>query len=160
MRKKLLILFSSFLALAALAGCAKAGSGTAATAANPVYVDGVYYAEFANFDSRGYKDTLQITVEGGCVTAVVYDAVNEAGGKKNEDTEYGRKMEEAQNTTPSRYSSDLINQYLEYQTSQQVVAVAGATYSSQSFKALLEALEPRMKTGDTTPIAVENVPEL
>lgn len=121
------------------------------------YVDGSYRAEFKDFDSFGYKDYLEITVEGGLVVSVVFNGINEAGGLKSEDEAYRAEMEKAQGTNPSKYSSDVINQFLEQLDIEKVDIVAGATYSTNCFKALFFALEPNMEKGDTSLVLVDNV---
>ena len=121
------------------------------------YVDGFYRAEFADFDSYGYKDFLEITIEGGRVVAVTFNGVNAEGGLKSEDVAYQENMEKIQGTNPSKYSADVINQYLEQLDIEKVDIVAGATYSTNCFKALFFALEKNMVAGNQTLVVVENV---
>lgn len=121
--------------------------------------DGSYRAEVAGFDSRGYKDYLEVTVEGGEITEVVYDGVDEDGGLKTKNEKYAEDMQAVQDTYPEKYTKDLINQYLEAQSATKVDALAGATYSSEVFTALASALEAAMLEGNTSTVVVENPPE-
>ena len=43
--------------------------------------DGTFYAELDEFDKRGYKDFVEMTVAGGRITAIVWDAVEKEDGK-------------------------------------------------------------------------------
>jgi major membrane immunogen (membrane-anchored lipoprotein) len=45
--------------------------------------DGTYTAEAAEFDKGGFKSTLSLTVAGGKITEVIWDAYNEAGEFKS-----------------------------------------------------------------------------
>lgn len=149
MKKAIATFLAGFFCLVLLCGCNSAQT----------YQDGIYRAEFANYDSRGYKDFIEVTVRDGTVISIVYDAVNEEGSFKSRDEKYLRDMETVQGTTPTRFSADLINQYLETENIDKVDTIAGATYSSNSFVALFQALEPKMVSGDTTPLVVENISE-
>ncbi|MDL2252872.1 FMN-binding protein [Ruminococcaceae bacterium OttesenSCG-928-I18] len=132
-----------------LAGCSNTNT----------YQDGTYRAEFANYDSRGYKDFLEVTVEDSMVTAITYDAILEDGTLKSIDKKYETDMMAVQETYPARYQQDLVNQYLETQDIAQVDTIAGATYSSESFAALFSALQENMASGDTAPLVIENIAE-
>lgn len=130
-----------------LLGCSKSES---------VYVDGIYRAELENYDSRGYKDFMEVTVSNGSVSAITFDATNAEGQLRTQDENYTDDMQPIQGTKPSQYSSDLVNQYLASKDIDEVVAVAGATLSSENFKKLFVALEKPMEKGDTSPVTVKN----
>lgn len=135
------------LVLCMLAGCATDGT----------YQNGVYTAEFKEYDTYGYKEFMRVTVENGLVTELVYNGVNEEGGLKTEDADYQSRMSLVNETYPRRYTADLVNQYLDSQDIDAVTTVAGATWSSDSFVALFKALEENMYAGDTTVVLVDNV---
>ncbi len=149
MHKTVAAVLSALLSLMLLAGC----SGTKA------YKDGSYRAEFQNYDSRGYKDFLEITVEDTVVTSILFNAVSESGLYKNDDSKYQEEMDAVQGTYPARFSQDLVNQYLETHKIDDVDTIAGATYSTESFLALFKALEPQMTSGNTETLVVENISE-
>lgn len=138
------------LCIGLLAGCAKPKE--------KVFTDGTYKAEFAEFDSYGYKDFVEVKVESGVVTDIRYNGMNAEGHLKTEDLNYESDMQSLQDTWPVKYTTDLQNQYLEKQGIAGVDALAGATYSSDSFTALMTALEDAMVEGNTETLVVENVP--
>lgn len=43
--------------------------------------DGIFYASLEDFDKRGYKDFVEMTVSGGRITQIVWDAVEKDEGK-------------------------------------------------------------------------------
>ncbi len=149
MHLKKALFCSAFICLFLLTAC---GSEAA-------YIDGNYRAEFDNFDSRGYKDFLEVTVENGAVISLHYNAVSEDGLLKNDDIEYRENMQNEQAIYPERFSQDLINQYLDTQSIDGVDIVAGATYSSECFLDLFNALEPQIQRGETDTLIVENTAE-
>lgn len=135
--------------VAVLAGCKP----------DTVYADGRYTAEFQDYDSYGYKDYMRVTVEDGAITALEYNAVNAEGLLRTQDEKYRQNMESVNETYPEKYTADLVNQFMESQDISKLDAVAGATWSSDSFKALFTALQASMAAGDTSTQLVENVPE-
>lgn len=146
--KKIAVLIPA-LVLCILCGCA-GGQG---------YKDGTYSAEYVNFDSRGYKDFMKLTVADGQVTSVVFDSVDDEGGLKSQDSEYATSMDAVQETYPGQFTADLVNQYLDKRDIGQVDVVAGATYSSESFITLFKALEKNMQNGDESLVIIENITE-
>lgn len=44
--------------------------------------DGVYETESADYDEKGYKDTMKMVVSGGKITELVWDNVNQEGASK------------------------------------------------------------------------------
>lgn len=147
--KRFLGVAVAVLLLFSLFGCAQSHS----------YQDGIYSAEFRDFDSRGYKDYLKVTVSGGKVTDIVFDGVDAEGNLKSQDADYKSTMEELQGTYPEKYATDLENQYLDMSDIEKVDAVAGATYSSESFIALFHALEKSMESGDSKLVVIDNIVE-
>ena len=99
--------------------------------------DGTYRAEYKNFDVYGWKDYIEVTVENGEISELVFDAINiEDGSLKSEDENYKSEMEPIVGTYPAKYNTDLINQFLESGKISAVDVVAGATQSTGSFKTL------------------------
>ncbi|MFV0353004.1 MAG: hypothetical protein ACK5JF_11980 [Oscillospiraceae bacterium] len=120
------------------------------------FKDGTYTAEFADYDSSGYKEYIVVTVEEGIVTRMEYDAKNANGDLRSADEQYKADMEALEGTSPNQYVQDLINQYMEKHDITKVDVVAGATYATENFVALFIALEPSMSSGDTAAVVVSN----
>jgi len=149
MKKFLAIMLASLTLVTVLASCG---------AKDEVALkDGAYHAENAEYDDHGWKAYVDVTVEGGKITAVQYDYVNsEDGRKKTEDEAYKEAYVGAGfETYPADYSAKLAADLIAKQDITKVDTVAGATTSSDSFKALVGALEENMKNGDTTPVIYE-----
>lgn len=146
-KKLFILLVSAIFCAFALFGCTKS---------TPIYIDGTYRSELKEYDSRGYKDFMEIIVSNGAVTAITFDATNAEGQLRTQDAEYTDEMQPIQGTKPAQYSSDLVNQYLASKDIDEVVAVAGATISSENFKKLFVALENPMENGITDLVVVEN----
>jgi major membrane immunogen (membrane-anchored lipoprotein) len=121
-----------------------------------VVPDGTYRAEYEDYDQHGFKDFVEITFEGGAVTEINADAVNEKGEFKSESEAFRKDMESLDGGTyPEKYYKDLINQYLANPSAEAVDVVAGATLSSNSFKTLAQALERAVRAGDTDVVVVK-----
>ena len=119
--------------------------------------DGTYRAEYKDFDVYGWKDYIEVTVENGEISELVFDAINiEDGSLKSEDENYKSEMEPIVGTYPAKYNADLINQFLESGKISAVDVVAGATQSTGSFKTLLTNIVPNIKAGNTEIVLVED----
>ena len=119
--------------------------------------DGTYRAEYKNFDVYGWKDYIEVTVENGEISELVFDAVNmEDGSLKSEDENYKSEMEPIVGTYPAKYNADLINQFLESGKISAVDVVAGATQSTGSFKTLLTNIVPNIKEGNIEIVLVDD----
>jgi len=147
MRRRFLAIAGCCILAALLAGCG--------------FKDGTYTAEFKSFDSLGYKDRLEITVEDGVITGARFDGVNAEGGLKSDDTAYADRMRPLCGTDPTQisqyYSEALVG--LDDPKDLEADGVSGATVSAQHFKALWQALQTPMKKGETTPVVTDDIPE-
>ncbi len=146
MKKFLAIMLAALTLVTVLASCGAKDE--------VAFKDGVYHAEVAEFDDHGWKDYVDVTVEGGKITAVEYDSLNaEDGHKKTEDEAYKEAYESAfPDVNPADTAAKLAADLIAKQDVAKVDTVAGATNSSDSFKALVGALAENMKNGDTTPV--------
>ena len=143
--KKMASVFAMLvLALSLLAGC-----GTS-------YQDGVYHAEFKDYDSHGWKEYVDVQVADNKVTVLTFDGINADGAKKSEDEDYRASMEPVKGTYPVKFYADITNQYLESGNLKDVTTVAGATVSTDNFKLLMSALEANMKSGNTDTVIVDS----
>ncbi len=143
MRKLVCLLVALVIGAVALTGCGAA------------IVDGTYRAEFKTYDHYGWKDYVVIEIEDGVVVNIEANAINENGELKTEDGEYRTSMEQVMGTYPAKYYGDLVNQYLAGGSIEGVEIVAGATLSSDNFKALVMALTESMQNGDTETVVIE-----
>ena len=149
MKKLFKMLCVAVLCVFALTACAE----TALTNLK----DGTYRAEYKNFDTYGWKDFIEVTVTDGEISQLVYDAVNiDDGSLKSEDEAYKQQMEPIVGTYPSKYTKDLINQFMESNTISAVDVVAGATQATGSFKTLLTNIAPNLQNGDTAVVLVDD----
>lgn len=99
------------------------------------YENGVHSRE-SEFDERGWKSTLTITVENGKIKQVVYDEVDNEGVSKTTDAEYAKAMKEEEGVTPKETFEKLEKELISSQDIDEVDAVSGATTSSEVFKKL------------------------
>ena len=139
-RKKNGLLLAVLLAALAFTGCG-----------STKYQDGSYRAEAADFDQHGWKEFLDITVTGGKITSVDFDALYKDDlRRKSEDMDYQKAYREAGlGTDPADYCIRLEDSLLERQKAAQVDAVAGATTSSEHFRQMAEQLQKAMEAGNT-----------
>lgn len=121
------------LANAALENAKK---GEAKEAVVNFYKDGVYKAEYKDFDERGWKSFVEIEVKGNAITKVTFDDINKDGKLKSEDDGYKAAMEPKEGTYPEKYTSELEKALVDKQILGNVDAVTGATSSSKSFQTL------------------------
>ena len=119
--------------------------------------DGTYRAEYKNFADYGWKDYIEVTVENGEISELVFAAVNiEDGSLKSEDENFNSEMEPFVGTYPAKYNADLINQFLESGKISAVDVVAGATQATGSFKTLLTNIAPNLADGNTEIVLVDD----
>lgn len=148
MKKKISVLLLLCLCATIFACC----NNKADTAS---FQDGTYKAIYAQADDHGWTEYLTVTVSGGKITSADFDALNEDGARKSENTEYNEIMKNAgSGTWPSEFYPALEKSLIEKQDGAKIDAVAGATVSSDSMKKLYQALVPNMKKGDTAEVKV------
>lgn len=154
MFKRLLAILVSVVSVLSLTSCS--GNNTGAT-----MKDGEYRAEYKNYDNHGWKDYVVVTVVGGMITDVEYDAMNkEDSRKKSEDSEYlNAYPSDADYVKPDEYTVQLENDLVAKQDIEQVDVIATATTSSESFKKLVNALMTNIKRGKTDTVIVDNPTE-
>lgn len=144
--RKILIIFLIAGALLSLAGC---GMG------ERHFVDGSYHVEFADFDSSGYKEYIDVVVEDGSIVSFTADAVDRKGELKSDSKELSDKMKAVVGNYPEKFYRDFANQYLEKEDSEKIDIVAGATLSTRSLMELVVAMEEAASEGTEHFIVVE-----
>ena len=142
--KKFLCLLTALVIILSVVSCGNSSS----------LKDGTYRAKQAEED-YGWSEFVEITVEGGKITKVVFDASNANGDLKSADEGYRGMMEPVSGTYPPYFS----NQLVEKQSIKDVEVKTGATVSYNRFILLVDALEENMKNGDTTEKVVVTVAE-
>lgn len=143
-----------------LSGCSSEETSSIPDLAQGPYANGSYEVKMPQYEG-GWQEYGKITVSDGYITAVEYDARNEAGEKKSQDTAYRDSMAagNAANGLPAVYPekvyNDLVTAFraVEYDL-QKVDAVAGATTSSENFKKVMAALMERVENGQTGEITL------
>lgn len=99
------------------------------------FADGTHTAE-GEMDDHGWKPAIEIVVEDGEITSVDYNEYNEADEPKSEDEEYSDSMEGVSGVRPADAYEQLESGLMSSQDVDQVDVVAGATSSTETFKAL------------------------
>jgi len=118
--------------------------------------DGVYRAEFEDYDEYGYKDYLEVTFRNGEIVKVVADAISYDGTLKTQSQELKDKMLSAGSVTyPEKYYQDLVNLYMADPDPDEIDVIAGATKSSDNFKILARELEKSIRAGYTETVIVK-----
>ena len=110
--------------------------------------DGYYTAEAAEFDEHGWKEYLTISVSGGRIILVEYDAFNPSGFIKSWDMDYMRIMNAEDGTYPNAYTRYYGRQFLERQGADSIDAISGATHSYHTFLSLAEAVLKNAREGN------------
>lgn len=132
------------LLLAGLAGCSSAAK----------LKDGTYRAQMDQAE-HGWQDYLTITVSGGKITDVDYDALDEEGNHKSEDADYRASMEPVSGTYPAEFMPKLEQMLKGQSDASKIEKVTGATNSSNNFKRLAEKVLEKAKAGDTSTATVQ-----
>ena len=146
--KKFLCLLTALVIILSVVSCGNSSS----------LKDGTYRAKQAEED-YGWSEFVEITVEGGKITKVVFDASNANGDLKSADEGYRGMMEPVSGTYPAEFYPYFSNQLIEKQSIKDVEVKTGATVSYNRFILLVDALEENMKNGDTTEKVVVTVAE-
>lgn len=145
MRKLLTLVLALALTAAMFTGCVSA-----------TLKDGTYKAQYKEADSHGWNEYVVVTVAEGKISAVEFDALNEEGVKKTDTPEYKDQMLQYGGTTyPEEFYPAIAQKLVDTQDIAKVDAYAGATNSTNSFVALVKALDSNMKKGNTDVVEIE-----
>ena len=147
MKKTLALLLVAVMALGLFAGC---GGDKGA------YKDGPYTAEYKEYDKRGWKEKVTVTVKDGKVATVDFDAFNKDDNhRKSEDQSYIDTMKPISGIAPDTFYKEIEDQYVQVQKAADVKAVTGATNSTKNFQDLMTELEKSMAEGKTDAVIVD-----
>lgn len=127
----------------------------AATQAAPAseFKDGVYKVQINTYDQYGYAGLLELTVQGGKISAVNFDEITKDGKLKSADAEYRKVMEPISKTYPEKIYGTLKQQFLAKQ-SEAVDGIAGATQTTTLFKGMAKKALELARKGDTAPAMI------
>ena len=117
--------------------------------------DGVYRAEYKNFDKYGWRQFLDLEVKNGVIISVDFDYVNRDGNLKSQDASYNKRMKDKSGISPNEFKVMFEKELLEKQAVEKLDGVAGATHSFQNFRALAEVILKNSKQGITKKIVLE-----
>lgn len=118
--------------------------------------DGTYKAEYANPDSHGWTDFVEVKITNNKITEVNFNAKNDKGDLKSNDPDYKAAMENCGlKTWPSDFYPKLATNLVEKQDINQVDSIAGATTSSDTLKKLIKALSKNFSSGKTDIVKIE-----
>jgi len=118
--------------------------------------DGSYRVEDVNFGETGWKEALDITVDGGEITEATWESVDEDGNKKIEDEDYQETMSNVNEIGPQDFIPDLEGQLVDTQDPAQVEVVTGATGTSEKFQDYAQQAVDAAAEGNTETIEVDN----
>lgn len=141
MKKLLSIILTLVFVLSLATACGKKAEAPAPapapapTATEPAATTKTLKAEAKDYDERGWKAAVEITLEGDKVVSVNYDEYTKDGKKKSEDTGYNDAMKKASKVSAAEAYEILEKAYVE---TGKIDVVAGATGTSTAFKTLVE----------------------
>lgn len=153
--KKLLTVVTLSSALL-LAAC---GSDSATETTEGGLQDGTYSLEELNFGGTGWKESLEIVVDGGEITDATYTSLDEEGNDKLEDEGYQETMSGVTGVGPQDFIPELEDSLVDTQNPADVEVVTGATSTSEKFKDYAQQLVDAAEEGNTDTIEVDNQEE-
>lgn len=116
--------------------------------------DGYYTAQASDYH-HGWKEYITITVKGGKIISVEYNAENASGFIKSWDNAYMQNMLHSNGTYPNEYTRYYAGEFLEKQGKEEIDALSGATSSYGSFQMLEAAVLEQARKGDSSIILVD-----
>ncbi len=121
--------------------------------------DGTYRIEDLNFGETGWKESLEIVVDGGEITDATFESVNEDGLNKLDDEDYQETMTNVSGTGPQDYIPELEEQLVGMTDPADVEVVSGATGTSEKVQDWAKQLFEAAEAGNTDTIEVDNQAE-
>lgn len=121
--------------------------------------DGSYRIEELNFGGTGWKEALEINVDGGEITDANFESVDEDGNNKIEDDEYQESMAGAVEIGPQDFIPELEESVVEAQDPADIEVVTGATGTSEKVQDFAQQLVEAAEEGNTDTIEVDNSEE-
>lgn len=118
------------------------------------YKDGTYKASYKDFDDRGWKAFVEITVKDQKIEQAKFDYVNKDQKLKSEDEEYAKAYKKETKITPKEAADAMVKALIEKQDAN-IDSVAGATHSTENFKALSTKALENAETGKQEEAIIE-----
>ncbi|WP_430535915.1 extracellular electron transfer flavoprotein PplA [Listeria rocourtiae] len=118
--------------------------------------DGTYKLQEKNFDDKGWKGFMTITVKDNAITKSDYNYENKDGKLKTDDADYEKNMKAKVGTGPQEYIPALNDSLVAKQSAADVEVVTGATHSSDSFINYSNQLIQAAQRADTATIEINN----
>lgn len=117
--------------------------------------DGVFRSEAKDFDKRGWKVFLDLTVKDGKIESANFDYINKDGKLKSEDAEYNKKYKEISKIDVPELKEIFSEELVQTQNPEEIDNVAGATESLVQFKLLSKEAIIASESGVPEPIKID-----
>ncbi|MBC1457071.1 extracellular electron transfer flavoprotein PplA [Listeria newyorkensis] len=122
--------------------------------------DGTYKLQEKNFDDKGWKAFMTITVKDNKITESDYNYKDKDGKLKTDDADYEKNMKAKVGTGPQEYIPALNDSLVAKQSAADVEVVTGATHSSDTFINYSNQLIQAAQRADTATIEINNGADL
>ena len=117
--------------------------------------DGVFRSEAKDFDKRGWKVFLDLTVKDGKIESANFDYINKDGKLKSEDAEYNKKYKEISKIDVPELKEIFSEELVQTQNPEAIDNVAGATESLVQFKLLSKEAIIASESGVPEPVKID-----
>lgn len=117
--------------------------------------DGVYKSEAKDFDKRGWKVFLDLTVKDGKIESANFDYINKEGKLKSEDVEYNKTYRQVSKIDVPELKEIFSEELVETQNPEAIDNVAGATESLVQFKLLTKEAIIASESGVMEPVKID-----
>ena len=117
--------------------------------------DGVYKSEAKDFDKRGWKVFLDLTVKEGKIESANFDYINKEGKLKSEDVEYNKTYRQVSKIDVPELKEIFSEELVETQNPEAIDNVAGATESLVQFKLLTKEAIIASESGVMEPVKID-----
>lgn len=117
--------------------------------------DGVFRSEAKDFDKRGWKVFLDLTVKDGKIESANFDYINKEGKLKSEDVEYNKTYRQVSKIDVPELKEIFSEELVETQNPEAIDNVAGATESLVQFKLLTKEAIIASESGVMEPVKID-----
>lgn len=117
--------------------------------------DGVFRSEAKDFDKRGWKVFLDLTVKDGKIESANFDYINKEGKLKSEDVEYNKTYRQVSKIDVPELKEIFSEELVETQNPEAIDNVAGATESLVQFKLLTKEAIIASESGVPEPVKID-----